>query len=265
MKFAKFLFASLAAGAIASSASAGSFTDLWSSPGESGWGLGLVQQGDTAFATLFVYDRDGTPRWYFAPAARVIAGEADRLPTFRGDLFATTGPWFGGAFDPARVAAAPVGQIELDALANGDLAVAYDVNGIAARKAMRRVGWSSADFPGLYDGAFRLQVTSQGGEALGTVVYGGDVDFRVSDGIGVLTVVDTFQRTCIYRGAFVPSGSTAAMSGTYRCTHTEDPAPEGTFEITGLEATTHGFTGQLRASSAQVIQSGRFGGPRYAR
>ena len=266
MPTTRFLLASLAAGSIALSASAGTFTDLWSTPSEPGWGMSLVQQGDTAFATLFVYDLDGTPRWFFAPAARVIAGEADRLPTFRGELYRANGPWFGADFDPAKVAVAPAGHLRLVALADGQLEVAYDVDNAFAIKRMSRLHWSAADFPGLYDGAFRLAVTTQQqGTSLGTVVYHGDVDFRVTDGIGVLSVVDSFQRTCIYRGAFHPAGSMAAMSGTYRCTHTEEPSPEGTFELTELEATTNGLTGKLWASSAVAIQSGRFGGPRYAR
>ena len=261
----KFLFALLSAWAISLSACAGTFTDLWSDPHEPGWGLSLVQQGDTAFATLMVYDRDGSPRWYFASAARVVAGEPDRLPTFMGDLYRANGPWFGGTFDPAKVAVAPVGHVRLVALANGQLGVIYDVDGVAAIKQVSRLTWSTADYPGLYDGAFRLAVTSQQGAALGTIVYHGDVDFRVDSGMGVLTVVDSFQRTCVYRGAFHPAGSVASMSGTYQCTNTQEPSPEGTFELTELEATTNGLTGKLRTSSAVAIQSGRFGGPRYAR
>lgn len=261
----KSLFALLVSWAISFTASAGTFTDMWSDPQEPGWGMSLVQQGDTAFATLLVYDRDGSPRWYFASAARVVAGEPDRLPTFMGDLFRANGPWFGGPFDPANVAVAPVGHLRLVALANGQLGVIYDVDGVAAIKQVSRLTWSIADFPGLYDGAFRLDVTTQQGTAVGTLLYNGDVDFRVVSGIGVLTVVDSFQRTCVYRGAFHPNGSVASMAGTYQCTNTQEPSPEGTFELSELEATTNGLTGKLRTSSSAVIQSGRFGGLRYAR
>ena len=41
-------------------------TDMWFNPAESGWGLNLIHQGDTLFATLFVYGPDGQPRWYVA-------------------------------------------------------------------------------------------------------------------------------------------------------------------------------------------------------
>ena len=265
MQTIKTFLAALAAAVSFSAGAAGTFTDLWSDPLEPGWGMSVVQQGDTAFATLFVYDRDGTPRWYFAPAARVVAGEADRLPTFLGDLYRASGPWFGGTFDPAKVAVAPVGHLQLYAQADGRLAVLYDVDNVVANKVVSRLTWSAADFAGLYDGSFRLQVTTQEGTAVGTLLYQGDMELRVSSGMGVLTVVDSFQRTCVYRGEFRPSGSTASMSGTYQCTNTQEPSPQGTFEITGLEATTHGLTGALRTASPAVIQSGRLGGPRYAR
>ena len=30
-------------------------TDLWWNPAESGWGMNVIQQGDTSFVTMFVY------------------------------------------------------------------------------------------------------------------------------------------------------------------------------------------------------------------
>ena len=40
--------------------------DLWISPFESGWGINIFHQGDTLFASLFVYGQDGKARWYTA-------------------------------------------------------------------------------------------------------------------------------------------------------------------------------------------------------
>src|SRR6185369_9779242 len=44
----------------------GYINDLWFPPNEGGWGLNLIEQGDTAFATLFVYDAQNRPHWYSA-------------------------------------------------------------------------------------------------------------------------------------------------------------------------------------------------------
>jgi len=35
-------------------------------PGEDGWGMNIAQQGDTLFATVFVYGSDRRPTWYVA-------------------------------------------------------------------------------------------------------------------------------------------------------------------------------------------------------
>ncbi len=68
------------------------YTDIWWAAGgiESGWGVNLAQNGDTIFATFFLYGPSGTPTWYVAVLTRTI-GE-----TFSGNMFATSGgTWFG--------------------------------------------------------------------------------------------------------------------------------------------------------------------------
>jgi hypothetical protein len=70
-------------------------TDLWIDPAESGWGLNIFHQGDTLFASLFVYGADGQPKWYTGSALTA----ARRV---HGGLVEASGPWFGGAFDPRR-------------------------------------------------------------------------------------------------------------------------------------------------------------------
>ena len=71
-------------------------TDMWFNPAESGWGLNVIHQGDTLFATLFVYGSDGQPRWYVA--SDMSGGPAD----YTGTLRECTGNAFGEAFNPAN-------------------------------------------------------------------------------------------------------------------------------------------------------------------
>lgn len=81
------------------------YTDLWWNPAESGWGLDFVQHpSGQAFATWFVYGADGTPIWYVVPGGQWQDGA-----TFRGDVYATTGPNFG-SFDSSRVTRTRVGD-----------------------------------------------------------------------------------------------------------------------------------------------------------
>lgn len=81
------------------------YTDLWWNPAESGWGLNFVQHpSGQAFATWFVYGADGMPVWYVVPGGQWL----DAV-TFKGDVYATTGPDIG-AFDPSRVTRTRVGN-----------------------------------------------------------------------------------------------------------------------------------------------------------
>src|SRR5262245_6995493 len=82
-------------------------TDMWWIPTESGWGLNVILQFDVAFLTFFIYDSSKVPYWVVAAANFQGPSGADLL--WSGDLYATTGPWFGGPFDPLAVGKRPVG------------------------------------------------------------------------------------------------------------------------------------------------------------
>jgi hypothetical protein len=81
-------------------------SDLWWNAGESGWGMQIVQGGNAAFATLFVYDSGGEPTFFTATLA------ADSATSWSGDLYRTIGPSYAAEiFDPARVIAHKVGTL----------------------------------------------------------------------------------------------------------------------------------------------------------
>ena len=73
------------------------FSDQWWNPNESGWGASVLQQYDTLFIDLFVYATDGRPQWY---TAAVYYQPQSGRSLFSGDLYATTGPWFGCVLQP---------------------------------------------------------------------------------------------------------------------------------------------------------------------
>jgi serine protease len=117
-------------------AQAANYQDLWwaAPPGaESGWGLNVIQQGSTIFATWFTYDHDGSPLW-LSLSAVAVGGKA-----FSGTLYRTSGPPFDAVpFDPSRVARTPVGTGTL-LFANGNAATfTYTVNGYTGAKSITR-------------------------------------------------------------------------------------------------------------------------------
>ncbi|HET7032571.1 MAG TPA: choice-of-anchor D domain-containing protein [Casimicrobiaceae bacterium] len=104
-------------------ATATNYQDIWSAAasGESGWGVYVTHQGTTIFATWFSYDFDGSPLWLSMTTSQNATG------VYSGTLYRTTGPSFGTAFDPSKVAYAPVGNATLTFGDGDDATFAYSV------------------------------------------------------------------------------------------------------------------------------------------
>ena len=243
-------------------AHAGKYTDLWFNPQESGWGLNVVQQLDTAFVTLFVYGPDGKPTWYVAPDAEVVAIGSGNLPVFNGALYRTEGPAHNGPFDPAKVKAFAVGQLWLETLPSGRIRVSYTVDGAAEIvKEVQRQTWEVPLLAANYQGQFILRESIPGGAPFGVHTYQGEmlVSFG-DDGQAFIRVSDPLGPKCEYRGPFTQSGKIARVTGDFTCTSGDFTT--GSFEIVDFEVTDHGITGQLRKFSPGLNATGRFAGAR---
>ena len=152
------------------------YQDLWwAAPAgsESGWGIDLTHQGDTIFASWFTYDTDGTPLWLVATAPKTTSG------TYTGTLYRTTGPGFNATpFNPASVAATPVGSATFT-FTNGNSAMfAYTVNSVIQTKPIIRQIFTA---PGT-DCSGQSTVVS-GTVAMGSPVAGATV--MVKDPLGI--------------------------------------------------------------------------------
>jgi len=255
----RLLAALAAAGSLQAAAAPANYSDLWWNPQESGWGMNIVQQGYTAFATLFVYGPDGKPTWYVASNLQVFAEDASGNPAFRGALYKTTGPWLGGAFDPAKVGVQAVGDVVIEPRAGGRIYVGYNAEGVHVEKVVERQTFSQPDFAGNYHGSFRLrQASAAGGAPWGTREFAGDVLAHL-DGENVFLRIDEPSSRCDFRGTRSPSGRYATLSGQYTCVGGE----AGTFEITDFEVAQHAISGYLRARTASTHQYGRFAAARF--
>lgn len=234
------------------------YSDLWWNPQESGWGMNVVQQGETAFVTLFVYGPDGRPTWYVASDARVFALDASGNPAFRGTLYRTTGPWLGGPFDPAQVGVEAVGQIVIEPRLEGRLNLTYTAEGVTVSKDVVRQTFSAPDLGTTYLGSFSLRQAVPGGPPYGTRQYGADVLVHIVGDTAFIRVDEPLER-CEYRGTRTPMGKYARIAGDFTCTSGE----AGTFDIADFEVTQHGFSGYLRTWTAATHQYGRFAAARF--
>jgi hypothetical protein len=110
-------------------------SDLWWNAAESGWGLALIQHGTVLFGALYVYGADNKPTWY------VVPGGTWTTPTeFHGSVYRTTGPYFGGAFDPNAVNVTLAGDavITLGETDSNVANVSFTIDGKSFVKAISR-------------------------------------------------------------------------------------------------------------------------------
>ena len=242
-------------------ASAVNFSDLWWNPQESGSGLQVVQQGESAFVTLFTYGSNNEPFWVVAPDVRVYAySGANGLPAFRGTLYRTRGSAFSGPFNPNDGQVIPVGELYLTPTGDNALTLEYTVNNVRTTKQLVRQTFALSDAAANYSGSFRLRLShASGGQPYGTREYNADFLLHLNEqGQGVLRVSDNIHGLCDYRGPYVQTGRYGSFAGSYVC----ESGESGTFEVARLEFTQQGVTGQLNTTGREGIGRGRFGAVR---
>jgi len=111
------------------------YTDHWWNPQESGWGLSITQHPtDQLFAVWFVYNSSNQPTWY-----TLQPGQWTTPTRYTGPIFKSTGPFFGGNFDPNQVGVAQVGSgtLSFDSPTSGTFS--YMVEGVSGTKTISRL------------------------------------------------------------------------------------------------------------------------------
>lgn len=161
-RIASALLAFLFGAPAASHATIYDVTGLWWNPGESGWGMNVIQQDTVLFITLFVYGADGKPTWYVASSTQLVTGTVFK---YTGPLYATTGPYFGGTFNPGSVGVRQVGTLTFDASCSGcntwsNAQLTYTVDGVAVAKTVQQQAWKPLAIPAIGYGAMHRVATT---------------------------------------------------------------------------------------------------------
>jgi hypothetical protein len=124
------------------------YTDVYYNPAEPGWGLFLVQSDTTQFVALFIYGTDNKPTWYTAVLAQDAAGN------YNGQLYATTGTYFGSPWNPAQSTEATVGTIAFNPTNIYRGTVTYALaGGPTVTKTVQRQNLTPYVLPGNYSGS----------------------------------------------------------------------------------------------------------------
>jgi hypothetical protein len=230
------------------------FSDQWWNPNESGWGASILQQYDTLFVDLFVYGPDGRPTWYTA-AAHYQSQSGRTL--FSGDLYATTGPWFGAFFNPGAVGVQKVGTLQFDAGSTDFATLTYSVNGVVVTKPVQRQLWTYEDFTGSYYGGLVYDQS-----ACANAANNGRVEefgaFQINhpvDNTFTLNLQANFGN-CTVVGNYSQLGHMGTVDASYSCSY----GVSGTMTLYELERTSAGMTGRFVAQNNACAVSGTLGG-----
>lgn len=206
-------------------------SDLWWNAAESGWGMQLAHRGQAMFATVYLYDAQGKPTWI---SAVLRPAGAD----WTGDVYATTGPWFGAAsFDPKTVTRRVVGRMtwHSDDASNGTLT--YGIDGVTVSKKVVRQPVENDNYAGQYFGALSWVNSCTG-------VHENYVEIAVTQVGSNVTLNWSNQTTrdgCSFAGVLGLDGQFGAMSGQFQCAPVHD---DGEFNLTVLRVTPEAITGR---------------------
>jgi hypothetical protein len=218
-------------------------SDLWYIVAESGWGMQLVQRGNVIFATLFVYGQNSAPTWYVATMSSTDGS------TWTGDLYATTGPWFGTVpFNPSNVVATKVGTMTWTAQGDDTGNVSYSVNGTQVSKNVVRQTLVFDDYSGAYLATLHAGITGCTNPADNLAPSDVPSLFNVNVaqiGQSVTITLSAFGLGITITGTLSQSGQFGTVIGTF----TRTTGDMGNASVTKLTVQENALTGSLTLAS----------------
>jgi hypothetical protein len=247
------------------------YTDQWFNPAESGWGLGVQQQGSVIFAMLFVYGSDGNATWFVAPDVEHVAGSAG-ADSFTGTLYKTTGPVFTAAqFDSGAVRVTAVGTLAFNGQPDGTATVQYSVNSATVTKTIVRQSWRPVAGTATYTGGINVinsscaANTSNGIGAFNlNVPINSTGAFTLSIGEGTLDLgYALWGGTCRYTGTYTQAGRVGSSTGTSACDGiVVQSVASGTMTLSNIRVMGRSFSAHLSGNNAGCTFAGDIGGVR---
>jgi hypothetical protein len=230
------------------------YSDIWYNANEPGWGLNIVHQADTLFATLFVYGQNSQPTWYVASGATQVGS----TPSFTGTLYSATGPYFGaGTFN--GVTLTTTGTLTFTATGVNSANLSYSVNGVTVNKAITRNTFRGENLAGTYLGSslgtWSNCGTPRNGYVEALAAY--TVSHDANNSVQIREEGNNFQ--CSYVGTYTQNGRYGSIAGGGLCSDGTNQTFSASEVVVSRDALTMKFNiGQIGGCN----YAGRLGGVR---
>lgn len=236
---------------------AGALSDVWWSPESPGWALTIEHRtqrslgiiAERGYAVLNAFDTMGGPRWHVAVLSS--AGfHSNGLPALQGPIYETRqDPGLGEV--KAAATSTEVGYMYIDPVTANRLTLEYEIDGETTHTTIQRY----TALPETLDGHFSATnnvVITHGSQIPQTAIIHGRVLVTSTEGqVNLQEYTD--QRVCSQTGSLSQAGKLLSVSGNYHCNDGE----QGTFSLTEVFATPHGFTGRLQRNAGTRSISGK--------
>jgi hypothetical protein len=230
---------------VAEAASTTNFSDQWWVESESGWGASVLQQADVLFIDLFVYGADNKPTWFTAAVSNQSSPPTGHT-LFTGDLYQTSGPYYGGTFNPAAVTRAKIGTLTFDANSTNTATLTYTVSGVQVVKNITRQTWRNENLGASYYGGESGDEFCNFGGANGHYELQDSFQFTHNPDDSIIAVVtDQHGHVMTLTGTYSQSGHMGKIAGTV--VSSGYPAGDnytGSANLFEIERTISGITGR---------------------
>lgn len=199
--------------AVATSANT-DISDIWWNKNKSGNGTQIVNTGTFAFATGYLYGQNLQPFWF---SAELELGSG-RGVAFSGPLYVTSGPYYGGPYDPATVTFRQAGTMTFTLTSVGSAELTYTIDGVAVSEPVERQPLTLDFYGGLYKGVHSVTTSGCFDPGENDVSVTTAVDVGIVQNESEMTLTRTAGgNTCTYGGTYSQLGRMGMFTGTFDC------------------------------------------------
>ena len=227
------------------------YSDLWWTPSESGWGANITQQADLMFVTFFVYGVNGQPTWL--SALLVAQGQQpDGSTLFTGNLYQSTGPYYGASFGVQPVVTTYVGSASFRAFSTNDATLIWVIGNVSVVKEVERLTLRADNYSGSYIGGTSDITSNCTLASRNNLLTEESGVFSVAH---VGNVMEIRSPTCTYTGTHSQQGQISRMDGSYTCTN----GAAGESSFFDLRVEPGGLSGRYFGSDTSCSFTGNIG------